>query len=91
MKSIEISHVSGASILKAPEIGEIIQLMYSPDIHGVVTREASRLMRPENFADYDLLQAFVDSKRFFIFLTVPSTSQAKQVAFSGRYEPRWRG
>ena len=62
IRSIEISDVSGASVLKAPEIRELIDLMQSPDIHGVVTREFSRLMRPENFADYALLQAFVDSK-----------------------------
>jgi DNA invertase Pin-like site-specific DNA recombinase len=62
VRSIEISDVSGASVLKAPEIHELIELMHSPEIHGVVTREFSRLMRPENFADYALLQAFVDSK-----------------------------
>jgi DNA invertase Pin-like site-specific DNA recombinase len=62
VRSIEISDVSGASVLKAPEIRELIDLMQSPEIHGVVAREFSRLMRPENFADYALLQAFVDSK-----------------------------
>src|ERR1017187_6339421 len=62
VRSIEISEVSGASVLKAPEIRELIDLMQSPDIHGVVTREFSRLMRPENFADYALLQAFADTK-----------------------------
>jgi DNA invertase Pin-like site-specific DNA recombinase len=61
-KSIEISDVSGASVLLAPEMQHLLALMQSPDIHGVVTREFSRLMRPENFADYALLQAFVDSK-----------------------------
>jgi DNA invertase Pin-like site-specific DNA recombinase len=61
-KSIEISDVSGASVLMAPEIQQLLLLMQSPDIDGVVTREFSRLMRPENFADYALLQAFVDSK-----------------------------
>jgi len=60
-KSIEISDVSGASVLLAPEMQQLIQLIQAPDIHGVVTREFSRLMRPENFADYALLQAFVDS------------------------------
>jgi DNA invertase Pin-like site-specific DNA recombinase len=59
VRSIEISDVSGASVLKAPEIQELIDLMASPDIHGVVTREFSRLMRPENFGDYALLQEFV--------------------------------
>lgn len=62
VRSIEISDVSGASVLKAPEIHELIELMQSPDIHGVVAREFSRLMRPENFSDYALLQAFVDSR-----------------------------
>src|ERR1019366_7291163 len=61
-KSIEISDVSGASVLLAPEIQQLLALMQSPDIDGVVTREFSRLMRPENFADYALLQAFVDAK-----------------------------
>ena len=54
--------MSGASVLKSPEIQELIRLMQAPDISGVVAREFSRLMRPENFADYVLLQAFVDSK-----------------------------
>lgn len=36
--------------------------MESPEIHGVVTKEFSRLMRPENFSDYTLLQAFADTK-----------------------------
>jgi len=62
VRSIEISDVSGTSVLKAPEIQELIELMQSPAIHGVVAREFSRLMRPENFADYALLQVFVDTK-----------------------------
>src|SRR6185503_7013095 len=53
--------VSGAAVLLAPEIQELLRLMESPDIHGVVTREFSRLMRPENFSDYALLQAFAES------------------------------
>src|SRR5687767_1297161 len=53
--------VSGASVLFAPEMQEMIRLIQAPDIHGVITREFSRLMRPENFADYALLQSFVDS------------------------------
>ncbi|MGA8086442.1 MAG: recombinase family protein [Terracidiphilus sp.] len=60
--SIELADVSGASVLLAPEIQELMRLMQSPDIDGVVAREFSRLMRPENFTDYALLQAFSDSK-----------------------------
>jgi DNA invertase Pin-like site-specific DNA recombinase len=61
-KSIEISDVSGAAVLHAPEIREMIELMRSPEIHGVVAKEFSRLMRPENFDDYALLQHFADTK-----------------------------
>jgi len=61
-KSIEISDVSGAAVLQAPEIREMIEQMRSPEIHGVVAKEFSRLMRPENFDDYQLLQHFADTK-----------------------------
>ena len=40
----------------------MIELMRSPEIHGVVTKEFSRLMRPENFDDYQLLQHFAETK-----------------------------
>lgn len=62
VRSIEIADVSGASVLLAPEMQELLRLIESPGIHGVVTREFSRLMRPENFADYALLQAFADTR-----------------------------
>lgn len=62
MRSIQIADVSGASVLLAPEIQELMRLIESPTISGVVAREFSRLMRPENFADYALLQAFADSR-----------------------------
>lgn len=62
VRRIEIVDVSGSSVLSAPEIRELLRLMESPDIHGVVTKEFSRLMRPENFADYILLQHFIDTK-----------------------------
>src|ERR1700733_6930605 len=62
VRSIEFSDVSGASVLQAPEIQELIRLIQSPDIHGVVTREFSRLMRPDDLGDYGLLQVFVNTK-----------------------------
>src|SRR5579864_1193556 len=61
VKTIEISDVSGAAVLRTPEIQELLRLIESPQIHGVVAKEFSRLMRPENFSDYVLLQAFADS------------------------------
>lgn len=60
-RTIEISDVSGAAVLRSPEMQELLVLIESRDIHGVVAKEFSRLMRPENFADYALLQAFADT------------------------------
>jgi DNA invertase Pin-like site-specific DNA recombinase len=62
VKSIEMSDVSGAAVLSAPEMQELLTLIESPDIHGVVAKEFSRLMRPEKFTDYALLQHFIDTK-----------------------------
>jgi DNA invertase Pin-like site-specific DNA recombinase len=62
VRSIILTDVSGTSVLKAPEILELIDLMCAPEIHGVVTREFSRLMRPERYEDYALLSAFADSQ-----------------------------
>lgn len=62
VKSIQMSDVSGASVLSAPEMQELLTLIESPDIHGVVAKEFSRLMRPEKFTDYALLQHFIDTK-----------------------------
>ncbi len=61
VKTIELSNVSGSAVLLTPEIKELLRLIESPQIHGVVTKEFSRLMRPENFTDYALLQAFADT------------------------------
>ena len=60
--SIEITDVGGSDVLKAPEIQELVRLIQDPEVHGVVAREFSRLMRPENLGDFILLQAFADSK-----------------------------
>lgn len=62
VRSIEIADVSGAAVLRSPEMQEMLRLIEDPEIHGVVAREFSRLMRPENFADYILLQAFADTR-----------------------------
>src|SRR3989338_3849097 len=61
VKTIELSDVSGGAVLLAREIKELLRLIESPQIHGVVTKEFSRLMRPEKFTDYALLQAFADT------------------------------
>ncbi len=61
VRTIEIVDVSGATVLASPQMQELLQLMESPGIHGVVTKEFSRLIRPEKFTDYALLQHFIDT------------------------------
>jgi len=61
VKSIEIVDVSGSAVLSSPQMQELLRMMESPEIHGVVTKEFSRLMRPEKFTDYALLQQFIDT------------------------------
>lgn len=61
VKTVQMAGVSGTAVLLAPEMQEMIRLMADPEIHGVVAREFSRLMRPENFSDFALLQVFVDA------------------------------
>jgi len=61
VRTIQLVDVSGAAVLQTPEIAELIELMADPQIHGIVCREFSRLMRPENFIDYGLLQEFADT------------------------------
>lgn len=60
-KSIELTDVSGTAVLRAPEMQNLLRLIESPDIHGVVVREFSRVMRPDNFGDYVLFQVFQDT------------------------------
>src|ERR1700733_4603824 len=62
VRTIQSADVSGAAVLLAPEMQELMRLMAAPEVHGVVAREFSRLMRPENFLDYALLQAFADTR-----------------------------
>ncbi len=83
VRSIEIADVSGASVLLAPEMQELMKLMHMPEIHGVVAREFSRLMRPESFADYGLLQFFVDSRTVLYLPDGPLDMSSKTGRFMG--------
>jgi DNA invertase Pin-like site-specific DNA recombinase len=60
--TIEYADVSGSSVLLSPEMRELVERIASPEIHGVIAREFSRLMRPEDFGDYALLQSFVNTR-----------------------------
>jgi DNA invertase Pin-like site-specific DNA recombinase len=61
IKSVELSDVSGTAVLRTPEMQDLLRLIESPDIKGVVVREFSRVMRPDNFGDYVLFQVFQDT------------------------------
>lgn len=62
IRTIQITDVSGTAVLHSPGMQELLRLMESSDVHGVVAKEFSRLMRPENFCDYALLQHFINTR-----------------------------
>jgi DNA invertase Pin-like site-specific DNA recombinase len=61
VRTVSIADVSGANVLRSPDMQELLRLIQDPAIVGVVAREFSRLMRPDNYDDLSLLQRFVDS------------------------------
>ena len=61
VKTIQLVNVSGAAVLRTPEMQRLLQLIESPDVHGVVVREFSRVMRPDSFGDFVLFQTFQDT------------------------------
>ena len=81
VRSIELSDVSGACVLLAPEIQQLIQAMRSPEIDGVVADGLSMLR--ENFEDFALLQVFVDSKTLLYLPEGPIDLNSKTGRFMG--------
>jgi DNA invertase Pin-like site-specific DNA recombinase len=61
VETIELIGVSGAAVLRAPEMQRLMQLIKNPEIAGVVVREFSRVARPECFGDFALFHAFQQS------------------------------
>ena len=59
VETVELIDVSGAAILYEPAMQRLLREIARPDIEGVVCREFSRLMRPNNYADYKILERFV--------------------------------
>jgi hypothetical protein len=61
VRSVEIADVSGTAVLKSPEMIGLLEFIKDSEIHGVVAREFSRLMRPEDYSDYYILQVFAET------------------------------
>ena len=55
---LELEGVSGAAVLDDPRFVAMRERLQEPEISGVIVREFSRLMRPENLEDYKILEAF---------------------------------
>lgn len=89
--SIEISDVSGTAVLKCPEVLEMLELIKDPEIHGVVAREFSRLMRPEDFSDYYILQVFADTKTILYLPEGPIDFSNKMGRVYGVMQAAWAG
>lgn len=83
VRSIEMADVSGTAVLNAPEMQQLLQLIELPEIHGVVAKEFSRLMRPENFSDFVLLQKFVDTHTILYLPEGPIDLSSKAGRFMG--------
>ena len=82
-ESIELINVSGAAVLRTPEMQRLLRIIESRMVHGVVVREFSRVMRPDNFADYVLLQAFQDSGTVLYLPDGPIDFESKTGRFMG--------
>jgi len=61
IKSVQIVDVSGTSVIHTPEIKDLINMMHSGQIQGVVVADWDRLIRLDNFNDFALLQHFKET------------------------------
>jgi len=59
VKTFELSDISGSAVLFSAEYRSFLKYVERPEISCIITREFSRLMRPENLDDYAILQHFV--------------------------------
>jgi site-specific DNA recombinase len=83
IKTIEVVDVSGSSVLLSPEVQELLRVIECPDIVGVVAKEFSRLIRPEKFTDYALLQHFIDTNTILYLPDGPIDLASKLGRFFG--------
>jgi len=53
---IRIDGVSGAAVQRSPGFQHLLRIVESGECRGIIMKDASRLMRPDNFADYQILE-----------------------------------
>ena len=61
IRSFTLVNVSGSNVRRAPEIVEILAMVESRAVQGVVVADLDRLGRTDRFEDFALFQAFQDS------------------------------
>jgi len=71
IQTVQMVDVSGAEVLYEPAMQQLLNDIRSPEIDGVVTKEFSRLMRPENYGDWVILQRFVETNTLLYLPTGP--------------------
>lgn len=62
IRTFQIEDVSGSRVLASPEMQELLRVIEAPQIVGVVAKEFSRLMRPEDLGDFAILQRFIETR-----------------------------
>jgi DNA invertase Pin-like site-specific DNA recombinase len=83
VETISIEDVSGAGILACREMQRLLRLIESPNIQGVVTKEFSRLIRPEKYTDYALLEHFIQTNTILFLPDGPIDLSSKIGKFLG--------
>lgn len=91
VRTVQMSDVSGTAVLQAPEMIELLEWIKDTEIHGVVAREFSRLMRPEDFSDYYILQVFADTKTILYLPEGPIDFSNKMGRVYGVMQAAWAG
>ena len=59
--TIELSDVSGTATAQTPEVKRMMDMLRGQSIKGVVVADLDRLVRPERFGDFALLDIFKDT------------------------------
>ncbi|HEY2123514.1 MAG TPA: recombinase family protein [Chthoniobacterales bacterium] len=91
VRTIEIVDVSGAWVLACPEMQELLRSIAAPGIEGVVTKEFSRLIRPEKFTDLALLEVFIETNTVLFLPDGPIDLSSKTGRFIGTIRAAFAG